>query len=251
MGKKSNKKRSDKEIYDVVYGPHAIIELLKAKKRKLISLYATKPLLKSWDRVKRYLPRNFHNVQFVKKEALARMAGSSDNNGLVALVSPFKFAKKIFDSKKKPCILLLDGIQDVRNLGAILRTAHCIGVDGVVLCRKRGSDLSPTVFKTSAGLAEYLDVYRASSLKSAVSEIKKAGYNLYLAVLRGGKNAFDVDYKKPLCLVIGSEGPGISREILKEGNLITIPQTNKDISYNASVAAAILMFVVIHGKKFK
>lgn len=248
MGRRSNKKRPIKEIYNVVYGPHAIIELLRAKKRKLISLYATKPLLRPWDRIKQYLPQNFHNIQFVNKEVLARMAGSPDNNGIVALVTPFKFAKKVFDPSKKPFIILLDGIQDVRNLGAILRTVTCMGADGVVLCGKGGVDLSPTVFKTSAGLAEYLDVYRASSLKSAVSEIKVAGYNLYLAVLRGGKNATKVSYKKPLCLVIGSEGAGISSDILKEGELITIPQIKPDISYNASVAAAILMFIVIYGK---
>ena len=110
MLKKRNKKKSSKlskQGYEVIYGIHPIIELLRAKKRKLISLYTTKPLPKAWSRIKKYLPERISNIQYVSKDVLAGIAKSPDHNGFVALVSPFKFVSKMFDPKKKPFILLL------------------------------------------------------------------------------------------------------------------------------------------------
>ena len=156
------------------------------------------------------------------------------------------YAKNMFDPKKHSFILLLDAVQDVRNLGAILRSAYCAGVTGVVLCQKRGAPLTPAAFKTSAGLAEYLSIYQAPSMVAAVQELKRVGYNLYMAVLDNGKNALDISYENPICLVIGNEATGISKEVQKDGTLITLPQKRADISYNASVAAGILLFVLSH-----
>ena len=90
---------------------------------------------------------------------------------------------------------------------------------------------------------EHLEVYLAASIQSAVLELKKAGYNLYMAVL-DGEDATKVTYKKPVCLVIGNEAVGISKQVQKDGIPITLPQKSSDISYNASVAAGILLFVV-------
>jgi len=100
-------------------------------------------------------------------------------------------------------------------------------------------------------LAEHLDIYLAPSLKCAVLDLKKAGYNLYMGVLEDGKNALEVEYKGPMCLVIGNEASGITKEIRGHGELITLPQKSTDISYNASVAAALLMFVLSHAKSIK
>jgi 23S rRNA (guanosine2251-2'-O)-methyltransferase len=228
---------------EILYGAHPIIEMLKAKRRKLLSIYTTKPLPKSWDRIAPYLPKYVPNVQYVSREILDRMAGSPDHNGIVAWVSPFKYAEKIFDPKVKKNILLLDSIQDVRNAGAILRSASCIGIDGIVMCKTASAPMTAAVFKASAGLAEYMDVYQAASLKHAVVELKRAGYNFYMAVLNG-KDATEAEYKTPLCLVIGNEASGINPEIAKMGNAITLPQRTPEISYNASVAAGILMFLI-------
>lgn len=237
-------KNEQKNKYDLVYGVHSLIEVLKAKKRKVFSIYTIKPLPKSWQKIKKYLPKFIPNIQYVSKDILTRMAGTSDHMGIVALVSPFKFSAKLFDTQKKPFILLLDSIQDVRNLGAILRTAYCIGIDGIVLSKKESAGLNASTHKASAGLVEYLDIYLASSMQSAILELKKSGYNFYMAVLENGNNATEVKYKKPLCLVIGNEATGISKGIQKEGELITLPQRSHDISYNASVAAGILLFLI-------
>jgi 23S rRNA (guanosine2251-2'-O)-methyltransferase len=228
---------------ELLYGAHPIIEMLKAKKRKLLSLYTTKPLPKAWDRLARYLPKHVPNIQYVSRDVLDRMAGTTDHNSVIALVSPYKYASTAFNPKQKPFILLLDSLQDVRNLGAILRSAYCIGVNGVVLCKTKAAPLTAAAFKASAGLAEHLDIYQVNSLKQAVAEFKNAGYNFYMAVL-DGEDATKVDYKTPLCLVIGNEAVGITPELKKMGHAITLPQRDPDISYNASVAAGISMFLI-------
>ena len=228
---------------ELIYGAHPIIEALKAKKRRLISIYTTKPLPKAWDRFQQYLPKSVPNIQYVSKDVLDRMSGTTEHNGILAWFTPFKFASKVFDPVKKPFILLLDSIQDVRNLGAILRSAYCTGVDGVVLCKGHSAPLTPAAFKASAGLAEHLDIYVAPSIKHAAFELKNAGYNLYMAVI-DGKNVLDVEIKKPVCLVIGNEAIGITKDVVAFGQPITLPQRMPDISYNASVAAGILLFMI-------
>lgn len=228
---------------ELIYGAQAVTEMLKAKKRKLISIYTTKPLPKAWDRIAPFLPKHIANIQYVSRDILDRMAMSSEHNGLIAWVSPFKYATKIFDPVKKPFILVLDSLQDVRNLGAILRSAYCTGVDGVVLCKTKAASLTPAAFKASAGLAEHLDIYQANSLKQAIAELKTAGYTFYMAVL-DGQDATKVEYQKPLCVVIGNEATGITPDVQKMGIPITLPQRTPDISYNASVAAGILTFLV-------
>ena len=246
--RKLKSKKDKRGTHELIYGIHPIIELLRAKKRKLISIYTTKPLPKAWDRIKSYLPKSIPNTQYVSRSILDRMACSPDHMGIVALVSPFKFRQKMFDSAKQPFILLLDSIQDVHNLGAILRTAYCTGVTGIVLCKKQAAPLTAAAIKVSAGLAEHLDIYIAPSLKHAVQEAKQSGYNLYMTVLDNGKNAMEVTYKKPMCLVIGNEAIGISKDVLNDGELITLPQVDPDVSYNASVAAGIFMFVLSQSK---
>lgn len=228
---------------ELLYGAHPIIEMLKAKKRKLLSIYTTKPLPKAWDRIAPHLPKHIANIQYVSREVLDKMAGNSDHNGIIAWVSPFKLASQVFQPSKKPFVLVLDSIQDVRNVGAILRSAYCTGVDAIVMCKTGAAPMSAAVFKASAGLAEHLDIYQTSSLKQAIVELKQAGYTFYMAVLNG-KDATTVDYKKPLALVIGNEATGISSDITKMGLPVTLPQKSPDISYNASVAAGILMFLI-------
>ena len=228
---------------ELLYGAHAIIEMLKAKRRKLIGLYTTKPLPKAWERIERFLPKFVPNIQYVSRDILDRMAGTADHNGVVAWVSPFKYATQLPDPAKKPFILLLDSIQDVRNVGAILRSAHCTGIDAVVMCKTSAAPMNATVFKASAGLAEYMEVFIAPSMKHAAQELGKAGYNMYMAVL-DGQDATKAAYKTPACLVIGNEAVGITAEVKKMGTAITLPQRSPDMSFNASVAAGILMFMI-------
>jgi 23S rRNA (guanosine2251-2'-O)-methyltransferase len=239
---------TNKRSNELIYGAHPIIEVLKAKKRKLISIYTTKPLPRAWERIKKYLPKPLKNIQYVSRATLERMTNSTDHMGVAAWVTPFLYRKKLFDPSKEPFILLLDSIQDVRNLGATLRSAYCTGVDGVVLCRRRSALLTAAALKASAGLAEHLQIHIASSIKQAVLDLKRAGYKMYMTVLDNGEDATKIAFEKPLCIVIGGEATGISKEVRQYGELITLPQRSPDISYNASVAAGIFLFLAAYKK---
>jgi 23S rRNA (guanosine2251-2'-O)-methyltransferase len=227
---------------ELIYGIHPLIEVLKAKRRKVISIYTTRPTPKAWNKIEELLPERTP-IQYVNRDVLTNMAKTADHQGVVAWVQLFPFRSKAFDPVKHPFLVLLDGIQDPRNVGAILRSAYCTGATGVILSQKFAAPLNAAALKASAGLAEHLEIMVAQSAPSAVQNLKAAGYNLYLAAF-GGKNALDVAYQTPLCLVIGSEGEGILPSILKMGTQITLPQKTSDISYNASVAAGILLFLI-------
>ena len=227
---------------ELIFGVHSILELLAAKRRKIISVYTTKRQPESWEKIVRLLPKSV-NIQYVDREVLHKIAGTTDHQGILAWVTPFVGRKSFFDSRKQPFLLMLDGIQDPHNLGAILRSAYCTGVDGVIITKRKSAPLTATAIKASAGLAEHQEIYFSASASHAVQELKAAGYHIYLATI-SGKNALEVEYQRPFCLVIGNEAVGISREILSAGTQVTLPQRSEDISYNASVAAGILLFLV-------
>lgn len=236
----NNRQIIEKEL---VFGVHSIMELLKAKKRKLYSIYTTKPTPKAWEKIEELLPA-YTMVQYVEKRVLNKMADSEDHQNLVGLASPFITRNKPFDATKHKFLLLLDGIQDTKNLGAILRSAYCTNIDGVILTQKGGAPISAAVLKSSAGLAEHMEIQQASSVAQAVQRLKETGYNMYLATVDNSKNVTTVNYQFPLCIVIGNEATGISKNILNSGEHISLPQRRPDISYNASVAAGIIMFNV-------
>jgi len=240
---KNTKETKNKTVGELIYGIHPIIECLKAKRRKVISIYTTKPEPKAWDQIQAVWPKYQVPIQYVNRDVLTRMAGTTDHQGFVAWVQTFGFRKQFFDPKKSPFLIMLDGIQDPRNVGAIIRSAYCTNADGVIMIKKDSAPLNSAAIKASAGLAEHIEIYLSPSPQAAMIELKKAGYTVYLATFQG-ENAAACTFKETLCLVIGSEGMGVSREILKDGINITLPQKNKEISYNASVAAGILMFLV-------
>jgi len=225
---------------DFVYGVHPIIELFSAKRRKVGSVYTTRRPIKSWSKIQKLIP-SYVQIHYVSREALTKMAGSDDHQGILAFVAPFPYEKQIFSAENHKFILVLDGIQDVRNAGAILRSAYCTGVDGVVLCRKGGTVLTPAAIKSSAGLAEHLRIYLAPTIQDAIGKIRHQKYSLYLATLEKGERASDVQYQAPVALVIGNESIGVSKDIMSKGTRVLLAQRRSDISYNASVAAGILL----------
>lgn len=239
----NNRDKKTKDIRgEIIYGIHPIVELLKAKKRKLLALYTTKPVPQAFAQIEALMPKYPVQINYVSRETLARMAGTPDNQAVVGLAAPFVYRSTFFDPAKAPFLLMLDGIQDVRNLGAILRSAYCVGVDGVIITQRKSAPLQAAAIKSSAGLAEHLSIYLAPSVLAAAQQLKDAGYHMYITNFKG-ENAAKVAYKDPLCLVIGSEGTGVSPAIFKFGTQVTIPQRSQDISYNASVAAGIMLFL--------
>lgn len=228
---------------ELIYGVHPVIEALKAKRRKIITLYTTKPTPKQWSSIERLMPSYPVAIQYVSHDVLHRMVGTSDHQSVVAWVQDFPFRKKPFDPAKHKFLLALDSIQDQRNLGAILRSAYCTGVDGVIMTTKNSAPLGAVALKSSAGLAEHMEIQQVPSLAVALEQLEKAGYSVYLAAL-GGKNALSCTFDLPLCVVIGNEATGISKQVLRVGTQIMLPQKQADVSYNASVAAGVLLFMI-------
>ncbi len=239
---KQKQKKAKSISGELIYGVHPIVELLKAKKRKLFTLYTTQPTPKAFGQIEALLPKYPVDIKYVSRDKLTQLAGTSDHQSVVGVAAPFVYRKAPFDPKKQSFLLMLDGIQDVRNLGAILRSAYCTGVDGVIITHKGSAPLQAAAIKSSAGLAEHLHIQLVPSVQTIAKQLKDAGYHLYITNFKG-ENAAKITYEKPLCLVIGSEGKGVSPSIFKYGTQVTIPQRSKDISYNASVAAGIMLFL--------
>ena len=241
--KKTVQKKVQPKYTDFVYGVHSALEVLASKRRKVSMVYTTKHEIKSWSKIVHLLPAHIP-IQYVTREVLENMTGTTEHQGIVLFVSPFPFEKNMFDSKTSSFVVVLDGVQDVGNLGAIIRSAYCTGVDGIVLCGKNSAPLTPAAIKASAGLAEHTRIFVAPSMNFALQELKNKGYELYIAALGAGENAATVKFNKPAALVIGNEQSGVSKETLRSGTCILLPQRRADISYNASVAAGILMFLM-------
>ena len=232
---------------ELIYGAHPIIEVLKTKRRKVITLYTTKPEPKAFNRVKEFLPPRLPQIQYMNKDALDRLVGNAEHMGIAALVGPFPYRSKMFDPVKHPFLLLLDSVLDVRNLGAILRSAYVMGVNGVIISRGNAAPLNAAALKASAGLAEHLEIYQASSTRGVLKELTELGYHHYMAVLEDGVNACDVEYAQAKVLVIGNEEKGIAKELQKQGERITIPQVDPSVSLNASVATGMLLLIMKQG----
>ncbi|MEX2438037.1 MAG: RNA methyltransferase, partial [Candidatus Babeliales bacterium] len=205
--------------------------------------YTTRKTPKAWPSLQAILPP-YVTINYVEKAALDKLAGTPDHQSIVAWTAPFIIRKKFFDPAHQKFLVMLDGIQDPRNAGAIIRSAYCTGVDGVIVTASKSAPMNATVYKSSAGLAEHMDIYSASSAQAGILELKKAGYHIYISTLEKAQNAHEIQYQLPCCIVIGSEGTGVTRSILKDGTAIKLPQRTPDISYNASVAAGLLLFLV-------
>ncbi|HLE76182.1 MAG TPA: RNA methyltransferase [Candidatus Babeliales bacterium] len=233
---------------ELIYGIHPLIEVLKAKRRKVISIYTTKPVPKQWREIERVMPKYPIPIQYVSRDVLANMSGTTEHQSVVAWVQTFPFRNKNFEPKNQPFIIMLDSIQDPRNLGAIVRSAYCAGASGVVMTTKNSAPLNAVAIKSSAGLAEHLEIQQVSSAQEGLQMLSNLGYSIYLAMLNG-RDAMKESYDLPTCIVIGNEAIGIAKQLQKYGTPVTLPQKTADVSYNASVAAGILLFMI--GTKHK
>ena len=187
-------------------------------------------------------------INYVEKERLDELSTTGKHQGVIAQVASYSYAAvedilaRAEEKGEPPFILLLDGIEDPHNLGAILRTAECAGAHGVVIPKRRSVGLTAAVGKASAGAVEYMKVARVSNLAGAIDRLKDEGLWIAGADMEGTEMT-KADLKGAIGLVIGSEGDGLSRLIREKCDfLVSIPMSGHIDSLNAAVAAAILMF---------
>ncbi len=187
---------------------------------------------------------------FVPRQRLGNL--DRNHQGAVALISPKEFSSlgDIFVSDRIPFLLLLDGIKDPQNLGAIIRTAEGAGVDGIILPERRSVGLSETVSLVSAGALEYLKVARVKNLARVMDDLRDRG--IWLVGAEGGhKELWDeFDYKLPVGLVLGSEGKGLRPLIRKKcDKILSIPLLGSMTSLNVSAAASIFLYEVVRQRE--
>lgn len=196
-------------------------------------------------------------ISFVKKERLDQISDTGNHQGVIAYAAAYEYAEvsDILNIAKEkgepPFIVLLDGIEDPHNLGAIIRTANQAGVHGIIIPKRRAVGLTATVARTSAGAINYTPVAKVTNLTATMEELKKEGLWFVCADMEG-----EVMYRQnltgPIGLVIGSEGEGVSRLVKENCDFITkVPMYGNIDSLNASVAMGILSYEIVRQRNFK
>lgn len=190
-------------------------------------------------------------VMYVEKTALDRMSGGKAHQGIIAYVSEYKYSDlddifKLAESKdEEPFIVVLDGIEDPHNLGAIIRTAECAGAHGVVIPKRNAVGLTDTVAKTSAGAIEYMPIVKVTNVPTLIDELKERGLWTVCLDMDGVSHTKE-DLRGKVAIVIGSEGFGVSRLVKEKCDLVcSLPIKGHINSLNASNAAAIMMYEIL------
>ena len=190
-------------------------------------------------------------VNFVSKERLNEMSLTGHHQGVIAQAAAFAYAetedilKKAEELGEPPFIVLLDGIEDPHNLGAIIRTACQAGAHGVIIPKHRASGLTPVAVRASAGAVNHIPVARVANIGREIEKLKEKGLWFVCADM-DGKRMYDLPLTGPIGLVVGSEGSGVSRLVKEKCDYnASIPMTGKIDSLNASVAAGVLMYEIV------
>ncbi|HZB83025.1 MAG TPA: 23S rRNA (guanosine(2251)-2'-O)-methyltransferase RlmB [Rubrobacteraceae bacterium] len=225
---------------EVIYGIRPVAEALRSKRREVyevLDAVGDEVVASAADSRRVRLKR-------VKREHIEQLAPGTVHQGVAARVRPYPYSglAEILTMLPDP-LVVLDGVTDPRNLGAVLRVADGAGASGVVVPRHQAVGVTPTVVKASAGASEHVRVARETNLRRALDEIKKAGVWTYAAEGGAAQAYTDLDLSGPVAFVLGSEGRGI-RRLVREGcdEAISIEMHGVVSSLNVSVAAAILLF---------
>ena len=190
-------------------------------------------------------------INYVEKSRLDHLSETGKHQGVIAIAAAYEYStvEQMLENARSrgeaPFLILLDGIEDPHNLGAIIRTANQAGAHGVIIPKRRAVGLTATVAKASAGALNYTPVARVTNLVSTMESLKKEGLWFVCADM-GGTSMYDLDLKGSIGLVIGSEGEGVSRLVRETCDFIAaIPMKGEIDSLNASVAAGILACEIV------
>jgi 23S rRNA (guanosine2251-2'-O)-methyltransferase len=232
---------------DIVFGRNSVAELLDSD-QEIDTIYINEKNAQTFGKIKNIALEKGIIVKIVKQEKIIELAGNVNTQGVVAAISPVKYSDidEILSTpvKEKNIILICDGIEDSHNLGAILRTAEAIGVDGVILPKRRSAAVNGTVFKTSSGAAAHLKIAKVSNLTDTIKTLKDNNFWIYGADM-DGQPFTQMKFSGKIALVVGSEGKGIGNLIKKNCDFtVNIPMFGKINSLNVSVATAVLLYAM-------
>lgn len=192
-----------------------------------------------------------YNLSYVPVEKLNKLA-KGNHQGVVAKISPVGFftmeeiVEKTLEKQTAPLFLLLDQIDDVRNFGAIIRTAECCGVDGIIIPKKGGAPVTADTVKTSAGAIFNIPLIKVDHIKDAIYYLQSSGIKVVAATEKTDTLLYSADFKAPLALVMGNEGKGISDSVLKLADeKAKLPMMGSIGSLNVSVACGAFLYEIV------
>lgn len=237
---------------DLLLGPNVIREALRAGRRKVRRLLLAREAQdERLGEIVMLAGRQGIPVRRIPRDRLRALAGTDRHQGIVALADPFEYAdpealaRAAAARSSLPLLVVLDGVEDPQNLGAILRSAEVFGAAGVILPKHRAASITPAVLRAASGAPEHLPVARATNLAACLERLKGVGYWVAAADPQGGQPVDRVDLARPLAIVIGGEGSGVRPGLRGHSDLrVTIPMAGRLGSLNASVAAGILLYEI-------
>jgi len=242
---------------DFIFGIRAVMEAIAAEKNIEKVLLRKKAESRLYHELFQIIRDKKILFQFVPVEKLNRIT-RKNHQGVVAFISRIEYASpdemvaRSYESGKSPFILILDQLSDVRNFGAIARTAECAGISGIIIPEKNSVHVSADAIKTSAGALLTLPVARVSSLRESVQFLKDAGLTVIAATEKSDKLLFDADLKGPTAIILGSEDTGISADLLTLCDIsIQIPLFGEISSLNVSVTASVIVYEAVRQRIIK
>lgn len=234
---------------ETVEGRRAVYELLKSRGR-VAKIYIAANIKPSdiVEKIEALANKQGVRVERVDKQRLDELSQSRAHQGVIAAVEAFRYASfaelaESLDIAQNPVVVLLDGITDPQNFGALLRSADASGVAGVIVAKRRVAPVTAAVHKASAGATAYVRIAQVSNLVYTIEELKDMGFWIVGASEKSHELYFELDLKRPIAIVLGSEGAGISRLISEKCDyLVAIPMEGHVASLNVSVAGALMMY---------
>lgn len=239
----------DRMFDDQIEGRNAVLELLESGK-DINKIYITKGELKG--SINKIIAiANEKKVIIVQKDKkqMDMMAQSENYQGVIAVVPPYEYVEveDILEVAKErnedPFILILDGIEDTHNLGAIIRTAETAGVHGIIIQKRRAAQVNSTVSKVASGALEYMKIARVNNITDTISKLKDKGVWVCGTAIDADKYYYDQNLTGPIAIVIGNEGKGMGELVKRNCDfLVKIPMNGKVTSLNASVSTGIIVY---------
>ena len=238
----------------IVEGINCAVELLNAN-YPMEKVIINRELSKKYDNIITLAQQKNVKIEYVDKNGIEKLTKSKNSQGVICFVKSYQYCDVtdiLNDAESKgedPFIVILDSVTDPHNVGAIIRTAECVGVHGIIIAQNRACEINETVFKTSAGAIAHMKVAQVVNLSQTIEKLKAKNVWVY-SLEAGNTSMYDTNLTGALALVVGSEGYGVSRLVNRScDGTISIPLKGKVNSLNASNAGAIAMYEALRQRE--
>lgn len=253
-GRKPERRTENKDSSDMVYGLWPVVEAIKQGK-EINKILIQKGLEgQAFAELRAHLKGSLVTLQMVPQQKLNKIT-RNNHQGVIAMISPVKYHSlatllpTLLEEKEHPKLLVLDQVTDVRNFGAIARTAECTGYDAIVIPSKGSAMITPDAIRTSAGALFNIPVCKEENLRVALEFLSDHDVSIYSCSEKGEMPITEGDFDMPIAIIVGSEDNGISKDLINRSHYhCTIPMFGKTASLNVAVAAGMIMYETVRGK---